>query len=59
MSELKLQQMHKACSKNLDSTLQSVIIDLVEEGYTEQDIKIFLKEKMEESLKFLEQYVAL
>ena len=59
MSELKLQQMHKACSENLDLTFQSVIIDLVEEGYTEQDIKIFLKEKMEESLKFLEQYVAL
>jgi hypothetical protein len=59
MSDLKINQMHKACSENLDLTLQSIIIDLIEEGYSEAEIKLFIQAKVEKSLEFLKEYVAL
>lgn len=59
MTDLKMTQMHKACAENLTMGLQSIIIDLVEEGYSEVEIKLFIKAQTEKSLQFLEEYVAL
>jgi len=56
---LKDQQMNKVVSKDLELYIQGNIIELVEEGYTEQDIKDFLMKKMQFGLEFLEEYIGL
>jgi hypothetical protein len=56
---LKDKQMEKSCSKDLELYIQGNIIELVEEGYTEQDIKEFLLKKMQFGLEFLEEYIGL
>jgi hypothetical protein len=56
---LKDQHMNKVVSKDLELYIQGNIIELVEEGYTEQDIKDFLMKKMIFGLEFLEEYIGL
>ena len=56
---LKDKQMEKVCSKDIELYIQGNIIELVEEGYTEQDIKAFLMKKMQFGLEFLEEYICL
>jgi hypothetical protein len=56
---LKDQHMNKVVSKDLELYIQGNIIELVEEGYTEQDIKDFLMKKMVFGLEFLEEYIGL
>lgn len=46
-------------SNKLAIALQGTIIDLVEEGYSEESIKNYIREITKNSLTFLEEYVAL
>jgi len=59
MTHLKEKQMNKICSKDLETYIQGNIIELVEEGYTELDIKEFLMKKLALGLEFLEEYITL
>ena len=46
-------------SVKLEQALQGCIIDLVEEGYSELEIKLFIQTQVAKSLEFLNEYVAL
>lgn len=59
MTDLKMREMKRVCPMDVPMALQANIIELVEEGYSEVEIKLFIKAQMEKSLQFLEQYVAL
>jgi hypothetical protein len=57
MNDLKIEQM-SAVSK-LHVNLQGAIIELVEEGYSEVEIKKYLDIKFKDAQTFLEEYLAL
>ena len=57
MKNLKFEQMN-AVSK-LHVNLQGAIIELVEEGYSEVEIKKYLDIKFKDTQTFLEEYLAL
>ena len=57
MTNLKIEQMN-AVSK-LPTNLQGAIIELVEEGYSEIEIKKYLDTKFKDAQNFLEEYLAL
>jgi len=57
MTDLKIKQM-SAVSK-LPTNLQGAIIELVEEGYSEVEIKKYLDIKFKDAQNFLEEYLAL
>lgn len=57
MTDLKIEQM-SAVSK-LPTNLQGAIIELVEEGYSEVEIKKYLNIKFKDAQNFLEEYLAL
>jgi len=59
MTNLKTQHIDKLTATKLTSAIQGIIIDLVEEGYSEVEIKKYLEEKHKNSLIFLKEYVAL
>jgi hypothetical protein len=59
MTDLKMREMKRVCPMDVPTALQANIIELIEEGYSEIEIKLFIKSQMEKSLQFLEQYVAL
>jgi len=51
--------MSRVITNKLAIALQGTIIELVEEGYSEEIIKNYIREITENSLTFLEEYVAL
>jgi hypothetical protein len=57
MTDLKIEQM-SAVSK-LPTNLQGAIIELVEEGYSEVEIKKYLSIEFKDAQNFLEEYLAL
>jgi hypothetical protein len=57
MTELKMQQMIRVY--DLKRHLQAATIELVEEGYSETEIKVYFKKAFSESFEFVEEYLAL
>jgi hypothetical protein len=59
ITDLKVREMTRVCMMDVPKALQANIIDLVEEGYSELEIRLFIQTQMEKSLQFLKEYVAL
>ena len=59
MTDLKMKEMDRVCMMDVPRALQANIIDLVEEGYSELEIRLFIQAQAEKSLQFLKEYVAL
>lgn len=59
MSDMKRNQMKKDCGVSLAEHLQGAVINLVEEGYSEIEIKQFIQIQMEKTLLFVSEYIAL
>jgi cytochrome c-type biogenesis protein CcmH/NrfF len=57
MTNLKVEQMNAVAK--LPTNLQGAIIELVEEGYSEVEIKKYLSIKFKDAQNFLEEYLAL
>jgi len=57
MTDLKIKQMDDV--SKLPTNLQGAIIELVEEGYSEVEIKKYLSIKFKDAQNFLEEYLAL
>ena len=57
MTELKMQQMEKVY--NLRKHLQAATIELVEEGYSDIEIKAYFKAVVSDANEFVEEYWAL
>jgi len=57
MTDLKIKQMDDV--SKLPTNLQGAIIELVEEGYSEVEIKKYLSIKFKDAQTFLEEYLAL
>ena len=57
MTNLKVEQMNAVAK--LPTHLQGAIIELVEEGYSEVEIKKYLSIKFKDVQNFLEEYLAL
>jgi len=57
MNDLKIKQMSDI--SKLHVNLQGAIIELVEEGYSEVEIKKYLDTKFKDAQTFLEEYLAL
>ena len=57
MTDLKIKQMEDV--SKLPTNLQGAIIELVEEGYSEVEIKKYLSIKFKDAQNFLEEYLAL
>ena len=57
MTDLKIKQMSDI--SKLHVNLQGAIIELVEEGYSEVEIKKYLDIKFKDTQTFLEEYLAL
>jgi hypothetical protein len=57
MNDLKIKQMSDI--SKLHVNLQGAIIELVEEGYSEVEIKKYLDIKFKDAQTFLEEYLAL
>ena len=57
MTDLKIKQMEDV--SKLPTNLQGAIIELVEEGYSEVEIKKYLNIKFKDAQNFLEEYLAL
>jgi hypothetical protein len=57
MTDLKIKQMDDVSKLHIN--LQGAIIELVEEGYSEIEIKKYLSIKFKDAQNFLEEYLAL
>lgn len=57
MSELKMQQMVRVY--DLKKHLRDAVIELTEEGYSEIEIKAYIKEMVSQTNEFIEEYLAL
>ena len=57
MTDLKTKQMEDVSKLHIN--LQGAIIELVEEGYSEVEIKKYLSIKFKDAQNFLEEYSAL
>ena len=57
MTDLKIKQMDDVSKLHIN--LQGAIIELVEEGYSEIEIKKYLNIKFKDAQNFLEEYLAL
>ena len=57
MTDLKIEQMDDVSKLHIN--LQGAIIELVEEGYSEIEIKKYLDTKFKDAQNFLEEYLAL
>ena len=57
MTDLKIKQMDDVSKLHIN--LQGAIIELVEEGYSEVEIKKYLSIKFKDAQNFLEEYLAL
>jgi len=57
MNDLKIKQMDDVSKLHIN--LQGAIIELVEEGYSEVEIKKYLDIKFKDAQTFLEEYLAL
>jgi len=57
MNDLKIKQMDDVSKLHIN--LQGAIIELVEEGYSEVEIKKYLDTKFKVAQNFLEEYLAL
>jgi hypothetical protein len=57
MNDLKIKQMDDVSKLHIN--LQGAIIELVEEGYSEVEIKKYLDVKFKDAQTFLEEYLAL
>ena len=57
MTDLKIKQMDDISKLHIN--LQEAIIELVEEGYLEVEIKKYLSIKFKDAQNFLEEYLAL
>ena len=57
MTDLKIEQMENVSKLHIN--LQGAIIELVEEGYSEIEIKKYLDTKFKDAQNFLEEYSAL
>lgn len=58
MTDLKMREMKRVCPMDVPMALQANIIELIEEGFSEVEIKLFIRTQVEKSLVFLEEYVA-
>jgi len=58
-SILKSQQIDKLLGQQLDKALQGAIIEMIEEGYSEIDVRQYIQNKVKNALEFLEEYSAL
>ena len=54
-----MREMKRVCPMDVPMALQANIIELIEEGFSEVEIRLFIKAQVEKSLVFLEEYVAL
>lgn len=57
MSELKMQQMVRVY--DLKKYLFGAVIELTEEGYSEIEIKAYIKELVSQTNEFVEEYLAI
>ena len=57
MTERKIETMNKVY--DLRKHLQAATIELVEEGYSDIEIKAYFKEVVDETIEFVEEYWAL
>lgn len=57
MTELKMQQMVQVY--DVKKHLRDAVIELAEEGYSEIEIKAYIKEIVSQTNEFVEEYLAL
>ncbi len=57
MTELKMQQMVRVY--DVKKHLRDAVIELAEEGYSEIEIKAYIKEIVSQTNEFVEEYLAL
>ena len=56
---LTLEKLDSLVGNRVELALHGSIVDLIEEGYSEDEIKEYLEQRVKISLNFLKQYVAL